>query len=172
MKLTITRIILVILILLDFIIIFNFSNQNGLESSMVSRKVTIFILNIFGDYDDTLLTEEEEVIVENTESVIRKVAHFSIYTILGVLLMSLTETYEISNKKRILISLLIGIFYAALDEIHQIFIPGRTALFTDVLIDTLGVLVGMLIVFILFKLMKRKREKKANKKIEDSEITA
>lgn len=162
MKLTITRIILIILILLDFIIIFNFSNQNGLESGGLSKKVTTFILNIFGDYEEPL-TEEQEVIVEKAEHIIRKIAHFSIYALLGLLLMTLAETYEITNKKRILLSLLIGIFYASLDEIHQSFIPGRTAAFTDVLIDTAGVLTGILTIFIGLKILKRRRLRKEEK---------
>ena len=158
MKTTVIRIILVILILLNFIVIFKFSEQNGLESGGLSRKVTIGILDIFGDYTEPL-SEEQEVQVSNVQFVIRKLAHFSIYAILGVLLMSLAETYEFSNKKKIILSLLVGLLYASLDEFHQSFVPGRTAAITDVLLDTLGVLAGIIIIFLGIKILKRKREK-------------
>lgn len=47
--------------------------------------------------------------------------------------------------------------YACADEVHQYYVPGRYASFTDVLIDFSGALVGILIAF-LFSL------KKSNKK--------
>lgn len=78
--------------------------------------------------------------------------------------MSLAETYEFSNKKKIILSLLVGLLYASLDEFHQSFVPGRTAAITDVLIDTLGVLAGIIIIFLGIKILKRKREK--TKKVE------
>ena len=74
--------------------------------------------------------------------------------------MCLAETFDFTNKKRILLSVLIGFIYACLDEFHQSFIPGRTPLFTDILIDTLGVIVGSLIVLICIKITQNKRNKK------------
>ena len=40
----------------------------------------------------------------------------------GILFLSLFLTYEFSNRKRVLFSVLIGVEYAAMDEIHQLFI--------------------------------------------------
>ena len=39
--------------------------------------------------------------------------------------------------------MLIATAYAATDEVHQVFVPGRSAEFTDVLLDSLGALVGI-----------------------------
>ena len=159
MKITIVRIILVILILLNFITIFSFSEQDGVKSGGLSRRVTLVILNVFGDYNEPL-SEEQEVQVENVQHIIRKLAHFTIYAILGLLLMSLAETFDFTNKKRIILSLLVGILYASLDEFHQSFIPGRTAAVTDVLIDTSGVITGILFIFLVLKIIQSKRKKK------------
>jgi len=42
--------------------------------------------------------------------------------------------------------------YAALDELHQVFVPGRTCLLQDWLIDTAGAFVGIgLVVLWAFK---------------------
>lgn len=161
MKITIIRIILVILILLNFITTFCFSEQNGVQSGGLSRKVTLTILNVFGDYNEPL-SDEQEVQVDNVQHVIRKLAHFTIYTILGLLLMSLAETFEFTNKRRIILSLLIGILYSSLDEFHQSFVPGRTAAVTDVLIDTSGVITGILIIFLGLKIIKNRRNKKCS----------
>ena len=164
MKITIVRIILVILILLNFITIFSFSEQDGVQSGGLSRRVTLVILNVFGDYNEPL-SEEQEVQVENVQHVIRKLAHFTIYAILGLLLMSLAETFDFTNKKRIILSLLVGILYASLDEFHQSFIPGRTAAVTDVLIDTAGVIIGILFIFLVLKIIQSKRKKKKTNKV-------
>lgn len=168
-KLIIIRIILSILILINFITIFGFSEQNGEQSTGLSRSITLSVLNTFDDYNEPL-TETQEAQVLNVEHIIRKLAHFTIYTILGLLLMSLTETFDFTNKKRLLLSVLIGFLYACLDEFHQSFTPGRTPLFTDVFIDTLGVIVGSLIVLICVKIIQNKRNKKLKKEIKTNVV--
>lgn len=168
-KLIIIRIILSILILINFITIFGFSEQNGEQSTGLSRSITLSVLNTFDDYNEPL-TETQEAQVLNVEHIIRKLAHFTIYTILGLLLMSLTETFDFTNKKRLLLSVLIGFLYACLDEFHQSFTPGRTPLFTDVLIDMLGVIVGSLIVLICVKIIQNKRNKKLMKEIKTNVV--
>ena len=169
-KLIFTRMVLSILILINFIAIFAFSEQNGEQSTSLSRNITLEVLNTFGDYNEPL-TETQEVQVLNVEHIIRKLAHFTIYTILGILLMSLAETFDFTNKKRLLLSVLIGFIYACLDEFHQSFTPGRTPLFTDVLIDTLGVIAGSLIVLICVKIIQNKRNKKLKKEIKTNVVT-
>lgn len=162
MKTIIIRLILITLIFLNFAITFGFSGQTGTESSGISRKVTLLILNVFGDYDKPL-TEEKELFVKNAEHIVRKLAHFSIYTILGMLLMGLASTFNISTAKRILTSLVGGLEYASLDEFHQSFIPGRTAMITDVLIDTAGIIMGILIIFGITKIYNNyERNKRTN----------
>ena len=156
-KLIIIRIILSILILINFITIFGFSEQNGEQSTNLSRNITLDVLNTFGDYNEPL-TDEQETQVLNVEHIIRKFAHFTIYTILGVLLMCLAETFDFTNKKRLFLCILIGLLYACLDEFHQSFTPGRTPLITDVLIDTLGVIVGSLIALICVKIIQKKNK--------------
>ncbi len=168
-KLIIIRIILSILILINFITIFGFSEQNGEQSTGLSRSITLSVLNTFDDYNEPL-TEMQEAQVLNVEHIIRKLAHFTIYTILGLLLMSLAETFDFTNKKRLLLSVLIGFLYACLDEFHQSFTPGRTPLFTDVLIDMLGVIVGSLIVLICVKIIQNKRNKKLMKEIKTNVV--
>ena len=162
-KLIIAKTILCILIFTNFITIFGFSEQNGEQSTGLSRKITLDVLNTFGEYEEPL-TEKQEAQVLNVEYIIRKLAHFSIYAVLGLLLMSLAITFDYTNKKRILLCLLIGILYASLDEFHQSFTPGRTALVTDVLIDTLGVITGSLIVYLITRFICKRKSLNINTK--------
>jgi VanZ family protein len=67
--------------------------------------------------------------------VLRKVAHVSIYALLGALLLR--------ALKRELASVAAGIAYAVSDEFHQHFIPGRSGAPLDVAFDTLGVVAGV-----------------------------
>lgn len=159
MKKNIIRIILLILLIGTFNIIFGFSGQNGEESSGISRKVTQFIVeNIFHSPEETKIQT-----IEQMEGIVRKLAHFSIYTVVGILLMGLVSTYDIEEMKRIYISIVIGIIYATSDEIHQFFIPGRAAKFTDVMIDTMGVALGITWVLLFLEILNKKGHKKCQK---------
>lgn len=153
MKINILRVILIILLIGMFYIIFGFSSQDGEESSGISRKITEKITKNVKSIQEKPANEKEEIIYK-IEKVIRKIAHFSIYTVVGILLMSLMSTYNLGNKKRTIISLVLGIIYASLDEFHQLFTPGRSAQITDVIIDSMGVMLGILLVMLVIKIYK------------------
>jgi len=69
--------------------------------------------------------------------VLRKLAHAAIYAVLGLLLV---RAWRRSGP-----SLLAGVAFAASDELHQHFVPGRVGAPLDVAIDTVGLLVGVTI---------------------------
>ena len=64
------------------------------------------------------------------------------------------EVYDKIMKKRMLISIIIGFLYAISDEIHQSFIPNRSARAIDVFLDTLGATNGVLIIAIIVFIYK------------------
>ena len=154
MKINILRIILIILLLCTFFVIFGFSSQDGETSGGLSRNITNKILQISNKYN-TLGQEEKEQIADKTEKIIRKVAHFSIYTVVGLLLMGLLNTYKIKENWRMILSILLGMLYAISDEIHQSFTPGRTPRIADVYIDTLGVILGILLILLGIKIYNK-----------------
>lgn len=155
MKINFLRAILLILLLGTFFIIFGFSNQDAEESGNLSSNIAKFMLKQV-HHDDI---ENKEQILERTESVIRKIAHFSIYTLVGFLLMALASTYNLKENKKIIISLCIGALYATSDEIHQLFIPGRSGQITDVILDSMGVLLGILLVLTVLEVYKKIKKK-------------
>ena len=90
------------------------------------------------------LVEEEKVkYIDDFVFIVRKGAHLTIYLILGVLLMSYFKELYLVNKKGLIIAFIICFLYACSDEIHQAFVPGRSAEFRDVLIDSLGSFIGI-----------------------------
>lgn len=123
-KRLIFRIILIILLLWTFSIIFGFSNQNSVESGSLSKKVARKIIDIF-PYTKNLSETTKVKIVEKSQPIIRKLAHFSIYTLVGFLIMTFVSTYKLMLWKKWLISIGVGLTYAISDEFHQSFIPRK-----------------------------------------------
>lgn len=153
-KINILRVILIILLIGTFSIIFGFSSQDSEKSSGISRKVTEIITNPIKSIQEKP-EQEKEQILSRIESVVRKIAHFSIYTVVGFLLMALFSTYKLEEMNRFSYSLIIGVVYASSDEIHQCFTPGRGPQVTDIIIDTMGVLLGILLVMLVIKIYKK-----------------
>lgn len=153
----ILKIVLLVLIITTFIIIFKFSGQDAQESTSLSRGLTMYIIN---------LVEKSKIFLESNffdsplqvEHILRKIAHFTIYMILGMLIMSFINLFRFKKSEKIAITILAGLGYAAFDEFHQSFVPGRTPLITDVMIDTIGVTVGGLIILGIITLVKKVRK--------------
>lgn len=105
----------------------------------------------------------EEISIESMgaahfiEFFIRKGAHFSVYLGLGFLLYR-AFTIHLNNRLTVfLLSWILTIIYAISDEIHQGFTPNRTPLMEDVIIDTVGGLVGISLALFFYKNIRRKR---------------
>lgn len=87
---------------------------------------------------------------------IRKLAHFSIYFILGILIYLTTISFG-ASKKSIYIIILICFIYSLTDEYHQAFIVGRSSKFLDCLIDTSGSITGCLIELLIINKLENIR---------------
>ena len=163
MKKIIIRMIFMLLLLTTFAIIFKFSSQIAEESDDISNGVLRKIIDVF-PYTKGLSEEIKIKMVEHGNPIIRKLAHFSIYALVGVWIMAFMSTFDIRLYKKWIISMLVGVLYAASDEFHQSFVPGRGPSIVDVGIDSLGVLTGILAVLIIISIY---RALKSDKKIEE-----
>ena len=74
---------------------------------------------------------------------IRKAAHVGEYLVLGVLLVRALREEGLAGLPLALVAILLGGGWAALDELHQDFVPSRTASPRDVAVDTSGVCAGV-----------------------------
>ena len=159
MKVKVIRFILVLLSILTFGMIFNFSNQDSEKSGSTSQKVTEAITKDVKSIQK-LNKNEKAKVIDKIEDVIRKIAHFSIYSLVGILLMALLSTYNISENNKIFYTIIIGMIYAMSDEFHQSFIPGRSGQVSDVFLDTLGVSVGCLFILLIIKIVNKLKKNK------------
>lgn len=135
-------------------IIFYMSNQPGNTSQNLSQNVE-HLLNstpIVGDILSNILNPAR------SQFILRKAAHFSLYAFLAVLCFIVIYEINHSIKKSTLMSFIIISIYACMDEIHQIFIPGRNAQLIDVFIDCIGGVVGLAIINVFF-ILRRKFKK-------------
>jgi len=138
------------LIILWMLTVFLFSNQNGEESQKTSNFVTEIVVRIL-TYNQNISEIQELNLIEKTGYIVRKFAHFSIYLLGGILICNYINTFDIKTNKKIIISIIIGVLYAAFDEFHQYFISGRSAQILDVCIDSLGIIVGVILISIIKK---------------------
>ena len=125
-----------IILILWMVLIFWFSNQKG----NASGEESIFKISL-----------DNEKFIATFAFLIRKLAHFFLYFVLGILWMILLKEYRISLCKRAVYSLLFCIIYACGDEIHQLFVPGRSGNLTDTMIDTVGSLCSILPIYLFEK---------------------
>jgi len=157
------RVIFLLMTVGCMVLIFLFSSDNAVRSSSKSGRVTDTVVEIIvNDYDE-LSAEKQLSIRDKAEHIIRKLAHYSVYAMLGFCASMAVGQRKLFGKGSLGV-LIFCFLYACSDEIHQIFVPGRAGMFTDVLIDTGGALTGMLCSFVIFGIVKlisnRKNEKK------------
>ena len=130
-----------LLVIFWMLIIFNFSAQAASESNEISSEVTKIVV-------ETIEKVAPNTAEELSNHIIRKNAHFFIYLILGALVVNGTRVVGINKKK--LIGFLICVIYAMGDEFHQYFVPGRGPGIKDVLIDSAGAMLGIMLYSVLF----------------------
>ena len=155
--------------------IFYMSSNNGQISHNESNQV----VNLIENTQEKLQTKAEDKTTEKLQGnkntikaqqvkenkldyIVRKNAHGFMYMVLAFLVSSI---FFVSNKKgkdAIVYILFICLFYAVTDEFHQYFVPGRTSLASDVLVDFGGALIGLAFFYIFYyKMYKRYTLKKS-----------
>lgn len=140
------------LVICCMLIIFMFSSDSGTASSKKSDSVIINLIDVISN--KKVNNKDRDKYIEKYVFPVRKCAHFTIYLILGILVISLLSEYRILNFKTVLYTLLIVFLYACSDEFHQLFVSGRSSEIRDVLIDSSGGFIGSY----LYYLFRRKRK--------------
>lgn len=135
-----------LVVLLWMIVIFKFSADPAKisdgKSGLVIEMVTFLGMDINGIFGGL------------ANFIVRKAAHFTEYFILSLLLINaLKENYNLNKSLKM--AILITFLYACSDEFHQLFVPGRSGKFEDVLIDTSGGLLAVAILKCIEKIKNR-----------------
>lgn len=129
------------------------SMQTGVESGEMSDKVTELVIKILG-------IVKINPNFSQTALFIRKCAHFFEYFVLGLLFFLTYINLFDSFRYLIGYSFLSSLFISVIDEVIQVFVPGRVGAVTDVLIDCSGVILGILLGILIIKFKSKKQELK------------
>lgn len=131
------------------IFIFYMSNQPSTVSSSQSGGFINMLCNIpvIGIVAENLMK------IGLDEFLIRKSAHMFLYSVLAILLYMVVKGR--SNIRDYSLVFILTALYAGTDEFHQLFIYGRSGEFRDVLVDSIGALIGLLLVFLIGKIMSK-----------------
>ena len=151
-KLSKSRAVFLILTAAVMAAIFILSSQTAAGSSNTSSGITKLYIKVFHSGYDSCSAARQKEIWSNASFIVRKCAHFSIYAVLGFF-ASFTAGKRRFFSNGSLGVVIFGFLYAFSDEIHQKFSEGRSCEFRDMMIDTCGVITGMVCSFILVRLI-------------------
>ncbi len=159
-KIAVSMVAAILLVLL-YLLIFAFSGQDGEESgslsSMISERCVELLNAISGEHWTQNVIDSMAAYFEHP---IRKLAHFSEYACMGILLYGMWRPWK-KRGCRLYLLIAAWVFVSAgADEFHQLFIPGRYGCFADVVLDTCGGAFGMLLCVWIERLVLRNRQKK------------
>lgn len=141
-------------------LIFGFSAQDGESSGSLSFQISLFLVNLVSPLLPAAMSEE--ILLERAELIhyfVRKAAHMTEYFLLALSLQLPLSTWlskHLVPKLRILTGFAATVLFAALDEFHQSFVPGRSGNFTDVCIDSTGALIASVCLLIFYSLYQKK----------------
>lgn len=87
----------------------------------------------------------------------RKSAHVVAYIVLGVLTYNVARHYRWHSRVKVLASIGFVGLYAMSDEIHQVYVPGRSGELRDVLLDSAAGAVGVILAYLVYKLYSSRK---------------
>lgn len=127
-------------------VIFYFSAQVSEESSGTSIAFSYRVVSSAGTFFKLHWNDEEIRRISNAiEGYVRKAAHMTEYAVLSVLIYFWLERWKSADLKKSIIAIFLAMLYAASDEFHQLFVQGRTGSVRDVIIDSIGAVLGILL---------------------------
>lgn len=140
------------------VVIFLFSSQPADESTQTSLRVERAVCTLIIPGYTWKTPEEQTALAERIEFPVRKGAHMTEYAILAVLLLGILAGESIEGRT-VVWSVILTALYASTDEFHQLFVPGRSGQLRDVLIDTCGAAIGVLVFYGIWRSIAGKSRK-------------
>ena len=182
---TVQRKVFLILMLLWMALIFFYSSRQADVSAEDSGRIGITLGRIFISDFEEWPEEEQQEFAARIDHPVRKTAHAAEYAVLGFLAAGacagtagsagtsrssgmagssgVAESAGTGNgawrkfRKEMFLPWFIAALYAASDEIHQLFVPGRSGQLSDVILDSAGALAGVAAFTVLWWLINRRK---------------
>ena len=146
------KLLISLLLIFQMLFIFTMSSFGSDSSNAQSSQIIQVLHQVF----PSLSSHTSGLDANALTFIVRKTAHFTEYAILGILFYFFyRQILPQKNGLRLFaLAILSSFLYACTDEIHQLFVPGRSGQFTDVLVDTFGAFCGCLLLLAIRRLRK------------------
>ena len=151
----IRKVVKLLLVIAWMGLIFSFSNDTGVKSTKKSDGLIIKAAEVF--LNRNLSDIEKDNLTKFLVVPVRKGAHLFVYSVLGILIFIFITEFISIGYKSLIYSFLISFLYACSDEIHQVFVSGRSGQVSDIFLDALGAGIGILLCLFIFR-RRRKYE--------------
>ena len=158
------RIVAVLLAIFWMMVIFAYSAKTAEASTKQSLRLGRALGRLVMSDWNELSDEEQLAFAERWDHPERKAGHVAEFAILGFLLTNVFIARRTKKRPTVVLSLFSGIVYAASDELHQTFVPGRAGMITDVGIDACGVAIGTAVFLGIYVLIIRIKERAEGRK--------
>lgn len=121
-------------------LIFFLSSQQGDQSADLSGGITEWVNEVVEQ-----VAPDAEFKMDEISFFVRKNAHFFAYMLLAILSLNAVRRSWSRGWMSMGVAFIISVLYAISDEVHQLFVPGRSGQVSDVLLDSIGALVGIVL---------------------------
>ncbi len=156
--------------ILMMLLIYEFSAQTGEVSGELSYKISYQIVETKNEILGTNKSYDE--LAAEADSIhyyVRKAAHMTEYCVLAIAISFPLYVYKVRGIWLVLLAGMVCVGFAGLDEYHQSFVGGRGPSVKDVGIDSIGALIGIILVqafcwSTLHNPVGKKRKKKKHRK--------
>ncbi len=161
-RILILRVAIIVICLLWQGVIYGFSAENsdesGGRSQGICEKIAIFLTR----GDDDITEAEIAALADRIEPPLRSLAHMFCYAVLGGLYFVLFASFGASGMRLCCYSVGCTVIYAVLDEMHQHFVPGRSMQFVDIVVDTIGAMLAVCTLSLIFHTVRKRRKRNEN----------
>lgn len=120
------------------------------ETAEVSKQTSLSVMEQLAEIFNINITNKAVF-----ESILRSFAHLFLFLLGGA--FSCALFIVACPNKKYLYCAVFGVIYAVLDEVHQIFVPGRAFEVKDIFIDLVGFFIGAVSVVFIKMLMKKSK---------------
>ena len=162
-KRIIPRAVFIVLTALILVFIFIMSSKPADESDELSITFGYRLCELFKPGFKGLPESEKTSYASQINHFIRKAAHFTEFAVLGALFFTDFYLFDVRRTRCVIFGFLSGAAAAVFDEIHQIFVPGRAGMITDVLLDCAGGVAGCLVAFAATFLVTAAKKRRSQK---------
>ena len=138
------------------VLIFFFSTEPAIQSDSTSGRIAEKAADIVRPQWRKMPARARKTFFDQVQYVVRKCAHFTEFMLLGISLRMCLESWMEKRKGLGPAAWAGAALYAALDEYHQIGVDGRSGQIADVMLDSCGVLAGVLLAGLAIRMTRRR----------------